>query len=231
MADPLAVGVPDRVADIVYERLREAIFSGLLTAGERLSVPALAGRLNVSRSPVREAVMRLVQDGLAVEERNKGAIVARWSAVELGPVYEVREVLEGLAASLAAARADDAAKKALVDAFARHESAVKARRTKAALDLDMEFHRAVVHAAANAELRRHHEQIQDRIRVAMLSTVLTAGQALALEDHRRILDAIVASDAGHAERAGRAHVRRLLQALNDSLTDDDRPRRSENGTA
>src|SRR5579875_1256952 len=100
----LPAAATDRIADAVYERIRDAIFTGALPPDARLSVPALADRLGVSRSPVREAVMRLIHDRLAVEEPRRGAVIARIEPADLIHIYEVREALEGLAVSLAARR-------------------------------------------------------------------------------------------------------------------------------
>jgi DNA-binding GntR family transcriptional regulator len=91
----------DRIADTVDEKLCNAIFARTLQPGTRLSVPALAAELGVSRSPVREAVLRLTQERLAREEPRRGAVVAHIGPRELTALYEVREVLEGLAARLA----------------------------------------------------------------------------------------------------------------------------------
>ena len=83
-----------RIVDAVQDMLREAIFGGTLRAGEALSVPELARRLNVSRSPVREAVLGLVAQGLAVEQPRHGVVVATISADDLVAIHEVREFLE-----------------------------------------------------------------------------------------------------------------------------------------
>jgi DNA-binding GntR family transcriptional regulator len=85
-----------RIVDAVHESLREGIMSGVLVPGQQLSVPELARRLNVSRSPIREAVLQLVSDGLAVEQPRKGVVVA---TVELDDVLEIHEIREFTEAS------------------------------------------------------------------------------------------------------------------------------------
>ncbi len=91
-----------RLADQVYAVLRGQILARELVPGDHLSVPVLAESLGLSRSPVREAVQRLVVEGLAVEEFHRGARVAGVDADDLADVYAVRGVLEGLAAALVA---------------------------------------------------------------------------------------------------------------------------------
>lgn len=206
-----------RLADEVYERLRRSILEGALGAGARLSVPDLASRLGVSRSPVREAVLRLVNDGLAQESPRKGVVVARLGFDELFSVYEVRAVLEGLAARLAAPTLDDHAIAELRELFAAHERAADVRDLKASLEVDLAFHARIRSAARNPQLEVFLEQIQGKIRLAMVTTVVHPGPKRAVEDHRRILEALERRDAAAAERAARAHVERLTASLATSM--------------
>ncbi|WP_394649023.1 GntR family transcriptional regulator, partial [uncultured Deinococcus sp.] len=87
---------PTLVRDEVYEHLRRAVLDGELVPGERLGEAELCERLGVSRTPIREALMRLTQDGLLVAEANKGVRVRRVSAAEAQGAYVVREELDGL---------------------------------------------------------------------------------------------------------------------------------------
>lgn len=208
----------ERITDAVHERLRDAIFAGDLTAGSRLSVPALAERLGVSRSPVREAVVRLTQERLAREEPRRGAVVAHVDADELASVYEVREALEGLAARLAVLHGGPALVTELDELFAAHEVAVESNELDEHVKLDMRFHYAIRQGSGNPELTRLLDEIQSRVRLAMLTTTVTSGPALALHDHREILEAIRQGDPDEAERRAREHIGRLRHALRGSAT-------------
>ncbi|MBB3051178.1 DNA-binding GntR family transcriptional regulator [Prauserella isguenensis] len=202
-----------RVADAVCERLREMIFTGELPAGARLSVPALAEQLEVSRSPVRDAVLRLVQERLAREEPRRGAVVAHVGAAELAAIYEVREVLEGLAARLAVENAGRRLVRALQGALDDHEAAMRTADLAASTEADMRFHRLIREACGNAEVVRLLDDVQTRVRLAMRTTTVTSGPRQALDDHRAILTAIEAGDATAAEQAARAHIFRLRTLL------------------
>src|SRR5262245_31896745 len=114
-----------RIVDTVQDTLREAILSGSLRAGEQLSVPELARRLNVSRSPVREAVLGLVAQGLAVEQPRRGVVVATIAPDDLVAIHEVREFLEAGAARLCAQRIDEAGVERLKKIIAEQQRAVK----------------------------------------------------------------------------------------------------------
>jgi len=202
-----------RLGDTVYERLRDEILSGGLPAGARLSVPALAERLDVSRSPVRDAVVRLIQERLAREEPRKGAVVIEVTRDDLIAIYQVREVLEGLATRLAVENAGRRLVDDLSATLARHEQAVRAGDLSAHFEADTHFHRLVRRAAANEEVYRLLEEIQGKVRLAMRTTSVTAGPTEAVKDHRAILAAIRKGDPVAAENVAKAHVARLTRAL------------------
>jgi DNA-binding GntR family transcriptional regulator len=202
-----------RITDTIYTQLREEIIGGLLPPGSRLSVPALAERLNVSRSPVRDAVVRLVQDRLATEEPRRGAVVALVGGRELAALYEVREVLEGLAARLAIECAGRRLVDALRETIASHARAVADGDMARHLECDMRFHALIREAAGNPALKRMLEEIQTQVRLAMQTTIVTGGPKRALDDHRAILAAFEKSDAVAAAQAARAHIARLREAL------------------
>lgn len=202
-----------RIADWAFERLQEAIFEGEIEPGQHLAVPTLAEQLNISRSPVREAVQRLIREGLAEEQPHRGAVVAVYGAGELAAVYEIREVLEGLAARLAAQHADESFVDDLTEAHEQHEIVVKADDQSAHVAQDMRFHELTRQAAGNAWLAELLDQIRGRIQLAMLSTSVSGGKEQAVREHREILRAIQQRDPEAAERAARAHVARLRDAL------------------
>jgi DNA-binding GntR family transcriptional regulator len=198
---------------MVYESLRDAIFAGTLRPGDRLRVPVLAEKLGVSRSPVREAVLRLTQERLAWEEPRHGAVVAVIGRRELAGLYQVREVLEGLAARLAAGRGDAQLADRLREVLSDHEQAVDEADLSRHMEVDMLFHSLVRCASGNAEVVRLHGEIQTRVRLAMLTTAVTGGLRNALTDRRAIYDKIRAGDAERAEGAAKAHVARLRCSL------------------
>lgn len=219
---PTAIALPalprqQRVADSVHDTLRRAIIQGELPPGSRLSVPLLAQQLDVSRSPVREAVQRLVQDGLATEEPHRGALVAVLDPTELVPLYEIREVLEGLAARLAAQHASEAELEQLAEAHRQHADALDRGEDSHHAGLDMAFHAQLRGAAHHPELVAYLERVQGRIAIAILGGNPLAWSRHAIVEHQAILDAVLARDPVAAEAAARAHVQRVrrdIAALN-----------------
>ncbi|QZY30450.1 GntR family transcriptional regulator [Nocardioides coralli] len=198
-----------RVADSVHDTLRQAIIGGQLAPGSRLSVPVLAQQLEVSRSPVREAVQRLVQEGLATEEPRRGAGVAVLDPDELVPLYEIREVLEGLAARLAAQHATDEELDRLASAHRAHAEALERGEASHHAGLDMAFHAQLREASHNPELHGYLERVQGRIAIAILGGNPVVWSQQAIVEHQAILDAVLARDAAAAEDAARSHVQRV----------------------
>lgn len=198
-----------RLADQAYEVLKTLILTRELTSGERLSVPKLADRLGLSRSPVREAVQRLVAEGLGVDRLRRGAEVARVDLADLKEMYAVRAALEGLAAATVAG-IEPATLKALLprlgDQVRSHSDAVAAGDDLGIISADLEFHRAILEASGNAYLERVLNPIFGRAQIAMLSGDLAQWPRKALTEHRRILAAIRAGDPARAEAAARQHI-------------------------
>ena len=112
----------------VHERLRAEILGGTIAPGAHLSVPSIARRLGVSRTPVREALFRLEQDGLVRSLPHRGVVVLTPDPADLRELFEVREALEGMAARVAASHALPGEVSALRDHVDRHAQVVARRR-------------------------------------------------------------------------------------------------------
>lgn len=201
-----------RTADDVYERLRAAILNRELTAGTRLSVPSLAEELGFSRSPVREAVQRLVQAGLATEEVHRGAVVAALDVSSVLSLYELREALEGMAARLACERATEREIAELGALLEEHSRALHTDAHDRHVALDMEFHARIRAAARNEHLRASLERVQDMVALAMMAAD-TSWHQQALLEHRAIYTAIRQGPPETAEAVARAHISRIRHSL------------------
>lgn len=212
--------VPERsrVADWAFEEIRRALLDGDLQSGDHLSVPSLAAQLQLSRTPVREAVQRLVREGLATETPHRGAVVADYGAAQMVAIYEIREVLEGLVARLAADRADVSLVEELTASHERHRDAVDRGDLPGHVSEDLGFHRRLREAAGNLWLSELLDQITGRIQLAMRYTSLDGGREQSLEEHERILRAVCANDADEAELAARAHIARLRRSLAERVS-------------
>jgi DNA-binding GntR family transcriptional regulator len=213
VASAIDIAPTQRIADSVFDGLREAVLDGKLAPGSKLSVPALAQQLNVSRSPVREAVARLIADGLAVDNPRRGAVVATITSADLAELYEVRSSLESVVTRLAVERTGPALADELDQILAEHRAALDSGDSQVIQQCDAAFHKLLRRASRHAYAIRLLDQIQSQVKLAMRTTMVTAGPERALQDHRDITAAIRLGDAELAERRARDHIHRLRDAL------------------
>jgi len=190
---------------LAYDRIRESIQSGALGPGDRILEDDLAKRLEMSRTPVREAVRQLEAEGLLVHEAHRGVAVARLDYQAVMELYSVREVLEGTAAGMAARHASDAEIMALEELLQAEVRDGDAPTHLA--DHNRRFHQALYRAAHNRFLLRALNAQRDPMMLLSRTTLeLPERRAIARGEHRAILDAIAARDPAKAEAAARAHI-------------------------
>ena len=139
--------------NVVFNTLRDAILRGDLQPGERLMEIHLAKKLGVSRTPVREAISMLEQEGLAVTYPRRGAQVAKMTVKDLDDVLEIREVLDTLAASLACRNMNSDDINNLATACADFEKATRGNDIREVVRTDEAFHNVIYEASNNPRLR------------------------------------------------------------------------------
>lgn len=204
----------NRIGDWAYERIRDAILDGDIAAGTRLSVPDLARRLDISRSPARESILRLLSEGLAAEIPHKGAFVSDITVDDLFDIYAVRSVLEGLAARLAAENVTPDDEQALTSALDEHREALAGGDRDEITEADMAFHGHLYRMSANPWLADSLTRLQSLVRLGMRTTLLVPGSpAHALNEHEEVRNAVVSGDPDAAEAKIRAHVDRLRSTM------------------
>ena len=196
-----------------YDAIRARILNGEIRPGDRLREVELAGDLGLSRTPVREAIRRLEQEGIVEHAPHKGAVVRLLDQGSVTELYLIREVLEGTAARLAAQHASAAEIDALGEVLAtqpdedRDTDAAEASRRNAI------FHGAIGQAAHNRFLLSAMDGIVNGLLLLGPSTLGLSGRITAArEEHGAILAAIADRDAARAEEAARAHIRAAHRA-------------------
>lgn len=205
-------------AQSAYAEVRQLLLSGTYEPGERLAEVALAGRLGMSRTPVREALRRLEADGL-VATTWRGVMVPVLAAAEIGDAYELRAALEALTGEVAARRVreGEVSPRAL-EALRAHAGAA-ARATSrgdlgAAIERNRAFHRSVAELAANPLVAGVLDRVWDRL---LISTRLTLGgedrRATVAREHDQLIAAIAAGRERAAGEIARAHVLATRDAL------------------
>ncbi len=193
--------------ETTYERLCDEIRSGKLPPGSRLRETEIAERLAVSRTPVREAIRRLEADGLVDHLPRSGAVVRKLEYPELMELYEMRTVLEGTAARLAARAASPVELEELV--AINDEMRAAAGRPDVVIGLNRQFHKLLLDAARNRFLLRAMATVENTLLILGSSSMAKPDRAReAVDEHREVLDALLARDGAAAEAAMRRHMER-----------------------
>lgn len=191
----------------VFAMLRGSILSGELAAGTRHSIYQLADELGVSRTPVREAVLRLADAGLVSIERNRGVRIRGVTAEDVRDVFELRLLIEVPAAAHAARRAGATLRAELEEASARlHEVAVTG--DPAAFGVaDRRLHALIASAVGNRHVIAEIERLRDLIQVRGASTIGRSRTTVDVAgEHDAIVAAIGSADPAAAGRAMRDHL-------------------------
>jgi DNA-binding GntR family transcriptional regulator len=195
------------VVDQVHAELLERIVAGELPPGSRLRQEALADELGVSRTPLREALARLVSEGLVEFVPNRGATVASRDFSDMEQAWRARLVIEPGAARLAAERREPAAIERMEQTVVRQRSV--ADDVTASFALNREFHLTLVAASGNTHLLQFCELLWlSRIGVPIFARqARDREQVLAwADDHAAIAEAVAAGSAARAERLTREHI-------------------------
>lgn len=202
----------------VYERLRDYILIGGIALGERLDERALAVRMNVSRTPIRDAIGKLVKEGLVEHRAYQGNFVRTFTVDEVNGLYELRAELEAMSARLAAGRRTDAEVRQLKELVKSAAAARKAADMSAYAAADDEFHHLVARMARNTALVAALGQLDQQIQLARSVANRDPDTVdRTMPERRRIAAAIAAGDAAVAADEMREHVegvrRSVLRAL------------------
>lgn len=197
--------------------MHRAIVRGELLPNERLVEMELAEKFQVGRAAVRAALARLEQDGLVEHEPHRGARVRAISAPEAAEIYEVRAVLEGLAARHAAHNVtpqDVTRLRAIHDqmqvCFAQDD-------LLSISDLNAQLHELLLHIANHQTVTRLIHRLRAQQVRFQYRTILVPGRARqSLLEHQALIDAVAARDEAAAEAAMRTHLAHVLEALHQS---------------
>lgn len=197
---------PSNRSTEVYEQLRQAIVEGSIRPNERLIETDLAERLDVSRTPVRESMLRLAGDGLIVTHR-RGWVVREHSADEIREVFEVRAALEGFAARLAAQRATDEELAVIAAIHRNYIDSVQGSPRGHLVEHNDDFHNAVIAAARNQLLaERIHANNQYYFMHRIAGYLSDEEVRASIEGHEELVQALAARDADQSEQVARDNV-------------------------
>ena len=204
--------------DVVFQTLRQAILKGELKPGERLMELQLAAQLGVSRTPIREAIRMLEQEGLAVTMPRKGAEVAKMTLKGMEDVLEIREALDILACQLACDRITDDLLKTLEEKKKAFEASLETKDVKVIADADISFHDVIYEATGNPKLvimlNNLREQIY-RYRVEYIKK--TENYPILIKEHEAIYQALLKRNKEAARASISNHVENQANAVKEVI--------------
>jgi DNA-binding GntR family transcriptional regulator len=190
MNHPLRLERPQLLTDLAYERIRAAIVDGELKLGEQVSEAQLAQRMGVSKTPVREALLRLKVEGLVEISPQRGTFVFELDAGQVGQLCRYRAMIETAALREAAADAPAALLREMVRCVAEMKKAERARDLQALARIDMDFHWQFLAHCPNAYLRSGYEVIRYQLVAMRHRSPITNAVAA----HQVLVEAVAGGD-------------------------------------
>jgi DNA-binding GntR family transcriptional regulator len=208
----------ETLAGRIAEQIKRRIVTGQLEPGQKLVEKELAAACNVSRTPLREALARLVNEGLAVSVPYRGIFVRRVSLRQVRDIYEVRIAIEGLAAMFAAERS----KKADLNRLGKLLVAMDAERAGDDADelklLNERFHRGIAEASGNLLLVQRTDDLWSWVSLARTSSWSATGRGVTSRDeHHAVYQAICDRNAAAARALAETHVRLAWETVEPFL--------------
>lgn len=210
---------PPTLSAKAYEAIRSAIVTGRLRPGAKLVVRPLAEELHLSPTPIKAALAALEGEGFVVAIPHRGYFVPEVSSSDMREIYELREVIDGIAARNAARKRKRAALTAMLRRLLSEQRQLVGRgHLSGYSDLDLRFHQAIWHASSNSRLTVVAENLVGQVRAGSGGSSRLPGRLpTALREHEAIIAAIADGDHEEAERLARAHVRMAGKALDAVL--------------
>ncbi len=217
---PQRRGLTEQVADSI----RQAIFSGAFELGDHLNEADIADRLQVSRGPVREALMQLKQEGIVTMEWHRGAYIMELSATDVRELSTLRTVLEVFAIREAASAATTSDFELMGEVLTSMSKAMDDQSDFDMIQLDVQFHDKLYHAAHHDRLRSAWNSIRSQVTLSLLVKRHTSNEYYrdkVIAEHRELFDVIRSRDAEGCEKAIREHLSATYGRLITSFKDSD----------
>lgn len=195
------------IRDQVYKALREAIFRGELKSGEHLVESKLSALLNVSRTPIREALRKLEMEGLVNYLPHKGVVVRGFTPDDIVEIYAIRESIEVLSINYSVKNITDQEIGRLQELLAKMEGMMDPENTESLFGISQEFNDLLVEASRMPRIIKLVATYKEYLKAVRIVTMSNQMRKLkALQEHRAILQAVSERDARKAETLVRNHL-------------------------
>ena len=222
---PITIDSYQPLREIVCEALRDAIQRGILQPGERLMEVQLAEELGISRTPVREAIRKLEQEGYVIMVPRRGTYVSSMSVRDVKEIFEIRSALESLSTVLAAMRIEPEELEKLRALLTEIEGHIKRKDIDKIVETDIKFHGLLYQVSRNERLVAIISNLKDQLaRFRTLSMSYPGRLQETLQEHRAMVEAIAAGDLDAARDAAERHMEQaeetLLKAMRKGIAND-----------
>jgi DNA-binding GntR family transcriptional regulator len=205
----------------VYEILKRAIIFQEIGPGQKIDEEGVAKQLGVSRTPIRESLCRLENEGIVKIIPRRGAFVVRHSKESIIEILLVREVLEGFAARLAVGHIDERAIEEMSSLFRDFSEANIRDRSKDYAQADLKFHTLIVKKSQNSWLMSIMNILNNHIQMLRLRTVALEGRPEhSLLEHRKIIEALEKRNPSLAESLMRRHIQNVRKSVLRNIEGD-----------
>ena len=195
----------------VYRALKTEIIKGSLKPGTKLSEGKIAKQMEVSRTPIREALRELAAEGFVKISPNQGVVVSNASVEDVQEVLRIRGVLEGLAARLATKMISEEEIKELEKYQKQMEYYTKKDDVLAFSEMDAEFHELILNICGNNKLIQIRKNISDQAHRYRIRSLSIPGRLkYSLKEHQEIVEALKRKDAEQADRLSQKHIENVL---------------------
>tara|TARA_B110000093_G_scaffold31583_1_gene32153 strand:+ start:944 stop:1468 length:525 start_codon:yes stop_codon:yes gene_type:complete len=169
--------------------------------------------MGVSRSPIRESVQKLISEGLAYEKPRQGAYVSKFETKDLLPAFQVRLVLDGLAAKLSAKNLSKKLILKLDRIMSAHRESIDNNDPDKYTSADIQFHMALLDNSNNPLLREMAQSVYYQIYAAMKTRAAPLGPEVTYRDHTVIYNAVINGKEQESEMAARGHVEHIISRV------------------
>lgn len=208
--------------DVVFKTLRDAILRGKLKPGERLMELKLASELGVSRTPIREAIRMLEQEGLAITIPRKGAEVAKMTEKDMEDVLQIREALDALAVQIACDKMTEQQLSKLSFEVKSFKRSIEANDLQRIISCDVEFHDIIYQSTNNPKLISLINSLREqmyRYRVEYLKD--PKNYPVLSKEHEDIARALNERDKEKVTKLMSEHIRNQAEAVKDIIRDQE----------
>jgi len=199
------------LSEIAYEEIKEMILSGELAQGERIVLERMSERLNISITPIREALNKLSQDDLILATPRSSYEVISLGSEDINDILDLREMLETFALKTANDNLSQFPVQTYRDAFTKLRESENYRKF---IDLDIKFHESIIVASKNRKIGKLYSYIRNPERLLMVPSVKIEGRIeTAIDEHLKVLVAIQERDLELAVNRLGSHIQRVKSLL------------------